>query len=77
MSHAASQHDTETGLINGAIGTVLSISVNHVTVQFDHMSEPYDVEMVRSCSLFPALPAGPLQLQVHSLTAHVYKINVS
>ena len=41
MSHAASQHDTETGLINGAIGTVLSISVNHVTVQFDHMSEPY------------------------------------
>ena len=24
--------DTETGLVNGAIGTVLSISVNHVTL---------------------------------------------
>jgi len=35
-------------LVNGAIGTVLSISVNRVTVQFDHISEPYDVEMVRS-----------------------------
>ena len=40
--------DTQTGLVNGAIGTVLSISVNRVTVQFDHISEPYDVEMVRS-----------------------------
>jgi len=40
--------DTETGLVNGAIGTVLSISVNCVTVQFDHISEPYNVEMVRS-----------------------------
>ena len=40
--------DTQTGLVNGAIGTVLSISVNHVTVQFDHISEPYDVETVRS-----------------------------
>ena len=40
--------DTEAGLVNGAIGTVLSISVNRVTVQFDHISEPYDVEMVRS-----------------------------
>ena len=28
--------DTQTGLFNGAIGTVLSISVNHVTVHFDH-----------------------------------------
>ena len=40
--------ETQTGLVNGAIGTVLSISVNRVTVQFDHISEPYDVEMVRS-----------------------------
>ena len=40
--------DTETSLVNGAIGTVLSISVNCVMVQFDHISEPYDVEMVRS-----------------------------
>jgi len=40
--------DTEASLVNGAIGTVLSISVNRVTVEFDHISEPYDVEMVRS-----------------------------
>ena len=40
--------DTKTGLVNGAIGTVHSISVNRVTVQFDHISEPYDVEMVKS-----------------------------
>ena len=40
--------DTQTGLVSGAIGTVLSISVNRVTVQFDHISEHYDVEMVRS-----------------------------
>ena len=40
--------DTKTGLVNGAIGTVCSISANRVTVQFDHISEPYDVEMVKS-----------------------------
>ena len=40
--------DKQTGLVNGAIGTVLSISVNCVTVQFDYISEPYDVKMVRS-----------------------------
>ena len=40
--------DTKTGLVNGAIGTVLSITVNHVTVQFDHISEPYKVEKVKS-----------------------------
>ena len=40
--------DTEAGLVNGAIGTALSISVNRVTVQIDRISEPYDVEMVRS-----------------------------
>ena len=40
--------DTKTGLVNGALGTVLSIAVNHVTVQFDHISEPYNVEMVKS-----------------------------
>ena len=36
--------DTKTGLVNGALGTVLSISKNLVTVQFDHVSKPYDVE---------------------------------
>ena len=40
--------NTKTGLDNGAIGTVLSITVNHVTVQFDHISEPYKVEKVKS-----------------------------
>ena len=40
--------DTKSGLVNGAIGTVLKITVNHVNVQFDHICEPYNVEMVRS-----------------------------
>ena len=40
--------DTETGVVNGAIGTILSISVNCVTAQFVHISESYDVEKVRS-----------------------------
>jgi len=39
--------DTQTGLVNGGIGTV-SIAVNRIAVQFDHISEPYDEEMVRS-----------------------------
>ena len=37
-----------TGLVNGAIGTVLSISENRIMVRFDHIREPYYVEMVRS-----------------------------
>ena len=32
--------ETKTGLVNGAISTVLSIMVNHMTVQFNHISEP-------------------------------------
>ena len=40
--------DTNAGLVNGAIGTVLSIRTDHVSVQFDHISEPYDVEKVKS-----------------------------
>ena len=40
--------DTNTGLVNGAIGTVLSIQKDHVSVQFDHICEPYDVEKVKS-----------------------------
>ena len=40
--------DTKTGLVNGAIGTVLSITVNHVTVQFEYTIEPYKVEKVKS-----------------------------
>ena len=40
--------DPKAGLVIGAIGTVLSIALHHVTVQFDHMSKPHDVEMVKS-----------------------------
>ena len=40
--------DTKAGLVNGAIGTVLAISARHVTVDFDHISTPYNVEMVKS-----------------------------
>ena len=35
--------DTKAGLVNGALGTVLSIALEHVIVQFDHMNEPYNV----------------------------------
>ena len=34
--------DTKKGLVNGAIGTVLSISNEHIKVKFDHMSDAYD-----------------------------------
>ena len=40
--------DTKEGLVNGAIGTVRAVSASCVTVQFDHISEPYKVEMVKS-----------------------------
>ena len=40
--------NTKRGLVNGAIGTVTSIAPNHVTVQFDHVSQPFDVRMVKS-----------------------------
>ena len=38
--------DTKAGLVKGAIGTVLSLASNHVTLQFDHVSTLYDVERV-------------------------------
>ena len=40
--------NTKSGLVNGAIGTVLHITQNHITVQFDHMDSPYKVEKVKS-----------------------------
>ena len=40
--------DTKKGLVNGAIGTVLTTSKERVSVQFDHSSEPYKVERVQS-----------------------------
>ena len=40
--------DTKKGLVNGAIGTVLSITKERVSVKFDHITEPYKVERVQS-----------------------------
>ena len=40
--------DTENGLVNGAIGTVQKISIIAVTVKFDHIDKPYEVEKVKS-----------------------------
>ena len=40
--------DTKSGLVNGAMGTVLSITSQHVTVQFDHITQPCNIEMVKS-----------------------------
>ena len=40
--------DTSAGLVNGASGTVCAIAKRHVSVQFDHMTEPYNVAMVKN-----------------------------
>ena len=40
--------DTKRGLVNGAIGVVTHIGVGHIRVKFDHMSEEYKVEKVKS-----------------------------
>ena len=40
--------DTSAGLVNGAIGTVRAIAKRHVSVQFDHMTGPYNVEIVKN-----------------------------
>ena len=40
--------DTAVGLVNGAVGTVMSIRTHHITVQFDGMHEPHHVERVKS-----------------------------
>ena len=39
--------DTKTGLVNGALDTVFFISSEYVTVQFDHVSKPYDLDKYR------------------------------
>ena len=36
--------DTNAGLVNGAIGTVVCVRPNHITVQFDHINKPYNEE---------------------------------
>ena len=38
--------DTNCGLVNGALGTVLSVKHDKVTVEFDHVSVPYGVKRV-------------------------------
>ena len=38
--------DTKAGLVNGAIGTVLAITSKRVSVKFDNIDKPYDVEKV-------------------------------
>ena len=40
--------DTTAGLVNGAIGTVLSIAPQYVTVQLDDVSAPSKIEKVKS-----------------------------
>lgn len=39
--------DTKSGLVNGAIGTVVSIANSHIRVKFDHLDQAYEVERVR------------------------------
>ena len=39
---------TSIGLVNGALGTVVSIKAHHIAVQFDNVPEPYRVEKVKS-----------------------------
>ena len=40
--------DTKAGLVNGAIGTVLSIAAQHVMVQFDNVAAPSKIDKVKS-----------------------------
>ena len=39
---------TATGLVNGAVGTVLEIKTHHIAVQFDGRDEPHKLERVKS-----------------------------
>ena len=39
--------DTSAGLVNGDISIIRAIAKRHVSVQFDHMTELYNVEMVK------------------------------
>ena len=40
--------NTKHGLVNGAIGTVVAISSQRIGVKFDHITEPYSAERVKS-----------------------------
>ena len=40
--------DTTNELVNGTLGTVLSIAAHTLQIKFDHIEEPYPVERVKS-----------------------------
>ena len=40
--------DTKRGLVNGAIGTILSISDRWISIKFDHANDSCDTERVKS-----------------------------
>ena len=44
--------DVSTGLVNGAVGTVIAIKAHHITVQFDGRQEPHNVERIKSKFMF-------------------------
>ena len=39
--------DVKSGLVNGAIGTVVAISPTHIAVEFDHLTDTRDIKQVR------------------------------
>ena len=39
--------DVKSGLVNGAIGTVVAISPTCIAVKFDHLTDTCDIEQVR------------------------------
>jgi len=66
--------DTKQGLVNGAIGTVTSISSQKVMVKFDHIDNPCPIEMVRNKfllmkSFFVYCKQLPLTM-VYAVTIH-------
>ena len=40
--------DTMCGLVNGAIGMIIHIATSYVKVKFDHATDEYKVEKVKS-----------------------------
>ena len=42
---------TSKGLVNGAVGTVISVKAHHIAVQFDNIPEAYRHRVQYQCSL--------------------------